>query len=75
MLSQLLLLLFVFLRFTTSEIAYYGRLSNGMNPSLYDAKEDSVIQLDELTFNDTVFCADGRDDCSAFIVEVRRNYF
>lgn len=65
----LLFLLFVFGQQVHSEIAFYGRVPNGINPTLYDVKNDQIIQLDEMTFNDTVYCAPNRDDCSAFIVE------
>lgn len=51
-----------------SELAQYGALPLGVNPILY-GPEDSVLQLDETTFNDTVFCLKG-DNCSAFLIEV-----
>ena len=54
---------------SVGEIADIGTVPKGVNPTLYDSVEDSVIQLDETTFNDTVFCT-GREDCSSYLVEV-----
>lgn len=48
-------------------VADYGTVPKGLNPTLY-ASDDYVVQLDESTFNDTVYCQGG--DCSAFLVEV-----
>uniref|UniRef100_A0A914CT04 Thioredoxin domain-containing protein n=1 Tax=Acrobeloides nanus TaxID=290746 RepID=A0A914CT04_9BILA len=53
---------------SVGEIADIGTVPKGVNPTLYDSVEDSVIQLDETTFNDTVFCT-GREDCSSYLVE------
>ncbi|VDM12084.1 unnamed protein product [Wuchereria bancrofti] len=57
-----------------------GREPTAINPTLYDSKTDSIIQLDDMTFNDTVFCqhsslslslsSAGYDNiCTAYVVE------
>ncbi|VDN23299.1 unnamed protein product [Gongylonema pulchrum] len=52
------------------EIATMGRQPLGINPTLYDSKVDPIMQLDEMTFNDTVFCKQSTaDDCTAYVVE------
>ena len=67
--STSILLLFLIIPLITAEFADFGTVPKGLNPTLYDAAEDAIIQLDESTFNDTVFCS-GRDDCPSYIVEV-----
>ncbi|VDM97243.1 unnamed protein product [Thelazia callipaeda] len=52
----LLILLTVFGRLTSCEVAIMRRQPMAINPTLYDSKVDMIIQLDEMTFNDTVFC-------------------
>ncbi|KAF8386788.1 hypothetical protein PRIPAC_75930 [Pristionchus pacificus] len=49
-----------------AEVADFGTVPKGMNPTLYSS-DDRVIQLDESTFNETIFCT--RPDCPSFIVE------
>ncbi|VDK84030.1 unnamed protein product, partial [Litomosoides sigmodontis] len=49
-----------------------GRQPTAINPTLYDAKVDLIIQLDDMSFNDTVFCkhslsSDSDDDCAAYV--------
>ena len=56
-----------------SEYADFGTVPKGMNPTLYDASDDPIIQLDETTFNDTVFCH-GKEDCPSYLVEVSFGY-
>uniref|UniRef100_A0AC34QV21 Sulfhydryl oxidase n=1 Tax=Panagrolaimus sp. JU765 TaxID=591449 RepID=A0AC34QV21_9BILA len=51
-----------------SDFADFGTVPKGVNPSLYDPSDDAIVQLDETTFNDTVFC-NGREDCSSYVVE------
>jgi hypothetical protein len=51
-----------------AEIANLGYSPKGENPTLYDASSDPIIQLDETSFNDTIFCG-SREDCSAYLVE------
>lgn len=55
--------------FVNAEVANFGYNPKGENPTLYDSASDPIIQLDEATFNDTVFCG-GRNDCTAYLVEV-----
>ncbi|TKR80704.1 hypothetical protein L596_014733 [Steinernema carpocapsae] len=52
-----------------AEIAEIGRVPKGSNPTLYDAVEDPIIQLDEASFNETVYCGDRGSECTAFLVE------
>ncbi|VDO46341.1 unnamed protein product [Brugia timori] len=58
-----------------------GREPTALNPTLYNSKTDLIIQLDDMTFNDTVFCqhsplslslssADYDNNCTAYVVEV-----
>lgn len=56
-----------------ADIADYHTLPKGSNPTLYDAANDLVIQLDDTTFNDTIFCSKRGKNCSSFIVEVEEN--
>uniref|UniRef100_A0AAF5Q476 Sulfhydryl oxidase n=1 Tax=Wuchereria bancrofti TaxID=6293 RepID=A0AAF5Q476_WUCBA len=67
-------------KFASSEFAFMGREPTAINPTLYDSKTDSIIQLDDMTFNDTVFCqhsslslslsSAGYDNiCTAYVVE------
>jgi thiol oxidase len=63
------LFLLLLLRLSLADIADYGTIPKGSNPTLYDSAGDSVIQLDESTFNETVFCSDRGADCSSFLVE------
>jgi hypothetical protein len=63
------LILFTFSLIASAEVANFGYNPKGENPTLYDAASDPIVQLDEATFNDTVFCG-GRDDCTAYLVEV-----
>uniref|UniRef100_A0A915PU61 Sulfhydryl oxidase n=1 Tax=Setaria digitata TaxID=48799 RepID=A0A915PU61_9BILA len=61
----------IFGRFACGEFAFAGRQPIAVNPTLYDPKVDYVVQLDDLTFNDTVFCrqsSDG-DGCTAYVVQ------
>ncbi|KAI6209935.1 Sulfhydryl oxidase [Aphelenchoides besseyi] len=58
----------LFVHQTAAEVADFGRKPIGDNPSLYDATSDPIIQLDETTFNDTVFCGE-HDGCTGFLVE------
>ncbi|KAE9554184.1 hypothetical protein FO519_002605 [Halicephalobus sp. NKZ332] len=51
-----------------TEYADFGTVPKGMNPTLYDASDDAIVQLDETTFNDTVFC-NGREECPSYLVE------
>uniref|UniRef100_A0AC35G3C9 Sulfhydryl oxidase n=1 Tax=Panagrolaimus sp. PS1159 TaxID=55785 RepID=A0AC35G3C9_9BILA len=51
-----------------AEFADFGTVPKGVNPTLYDAADDPIVQLDESTFNDTVFCS-GRGDCPSYLVE------
>ncbi|MFH4980889.1 hypothetical protein AB6A40_007598 [Gnathostoma spinigerum] len=64
----LLWLLFGFIASVEAKISYLGYKPKGMNPTLYDPKDDPIVQLDQNTFTDTVFCST-RANCSAFIVE------
>ncbi|EYC33929.1 hypothetical protein Y032_0001g170 [Ancylostoma ceylanicum] len=61
--SYLLLLL---LPWVNSEVANYGNVPKGVNPTLYDS-DDLVIQLDEGSFNDTIFCV-GKN-CTSYLVQ------
>ncbi|KAL6722886.1 hypothetical protein Aduo_017959 [Ancylostoma duodenale] len=61
--SYLLLLL---LPWVNSEVANYGNVPKGVNPTLY-ASDDLVIQLDEGSFNDTIFCV-GKN-CTSYLVQ------
>ncbi|VDM96409.1 unnamed protein product [Onchocerca ochengi] len=64
-----LLLINIIERFAYGEIAFLGRQPIAINPTLYDSENDSVIQLDVLTFNETIFCEhSSSDDCTAFVV-------
>lgn len=65
----LLLFLFSLIVSVQSEYADFGTVPKGVNPTLYDASDDPIVQLDETTFNDTVFC-NGREDCPSYVVEV-----
>lgn len=67
--SYLLLLL---LPWVYSEVANYGNVPKGVNPTLY-ASDDLVIQLDDNSFNDTIFCL-GKN-CTSYLVEVRLFHF
>lgn len=73
--NALLVLLFNnFGKFAYSEFAFMGRQPTAINPTLYDAKDDLIIQLDDMTFNDTVFCkhslsSDNDSNCTAYVVE------
>ncbi|KAL3989996.1 Erv1 / Alr family protein [Acanthocheilonema viteae] len=75
LLYTLLVLLFnIFGEFTYGEFAFLGRQPTAINPTLYDPKTDLIIQLDDMTFNDTVFCKhsllpDNDKDCAAYVVE------
>uniref|UniRef100_A0A1I8A1G4 Sulfhydryl oxidase n=1 Tax=Steinernema glaseri TaxID=37863 RepID=A0A1I8A1G4_9BILA len=51
------------------DVAEIGHVPQGSNPTLYDAVEDAIIQLDEGSFNDTIYCADRGAACTAFLVE------
>ncbi|VDM75223.1 unnamed protein product [Strongylus vulgaris] len=44
----------------------YGNTPKGLNPTLY-AAEDLVLQLDDNTFNDTIFCVG--EKCTSYLVE------
>ncbi|VDL70238.1 unnamed protein product [Nippostrongylus brasiliensis] len=48
------------------EVANYGTIPKGSNPTLYSS-DDLVVQLDDNTFNDTIFCSG--DDCTSYLVE------
>ncbi|CAD6187199.1 unnamed protein product [Caenorhabditis auriculariae] len=61
-----MVLLFMLVLPVAADIATYGYSPKGLNPTLYSA-EDSIIQLDEVTFNDTVYC--NGDDCVGHLVE------
>ncbi|KAI1703457.1 erv1 / alr family domain-containing protein [Ditylenchus destructor] len=63
-----LLTILLFITKASCDIADYGSVPKGANPTLYDAA-DSVIQLDESTFNDTVFCAERAEQCPSYLVE------
>lgn len=65
----LLFSLFTVVQLASAEIAHFGYSPKGENPTLYDAASDPIVQLDETSFNDTVFCGE-RDDCTAYLVEV-----
>ncbi|KHN70952.1 Sulfhydryl oxidase 2 [Toxocara canis] len=67
LISTLLVLLIVAVIY--AEVARIGQPPHGVNPTLYSAKEDPIIQLDENTFNDTVFCHGDIHKCTAFVVE------
>lgn len=74
--ALLVLLSNIFGRFAYSEFAFLGRQPTAINPTLYDSKADLIIQLDDMTFNDTIFCkhssssSDFDDDhCTAYVVE------
>uniref|UniRef100_A0A7E4VGU2 Sulfhydryl oxidase n=1 Tax=Panagrellus redivivus TaxID=6233 RepID=A0A7E4VGU2_PANRE len=54
--------------FATASHADYGYYPKGSNPTLYDSSEDSIVQLDETTFNDTVFC-NADENCPSYVVE------
>lgn len=61
-------------KFAHSEFAFLGRQPTAINPTLYDPRIDLIIQLDDMTFNDTVFCkhslsSDNDNDCAAYVVE------
>ncbi|KJH40773.1 thioredoxin [Dictyocaulus viviparus] len=61
------IVLFMFLPYLTlCNMANYGTVPKGLNPTLYST-DDLVIQLDENTFNDTIFCSG--NDCSSYLVE------
>lgn len=68
LISTLLVLLIVAVIY--AEVARIGQQPHGVNPTLYDAREDPIVQLDETTFNDTVYCHGDVDNCTAFIIEV-----
>ncbi|CAG9537260.1 unnamed protein product [Cercopithifilaria johnstoni] len=70
----LVLLCNIFGKFAYSEFAFLGRQPTAINPTLYDSRTDLIIQLDDMTFNDTVFCkqplsSDNDNDCAAYVVE------
>uniref|UniRef100_A0A915A6K8 Sulfhydryl oxidase n=2 Tax=Parascaris univalens TaxID=6257 RepID=A0A915A6K8_PARUN len=65
--STLLVLLVVAVIY--AEVARIGQQPHGVNPTLYDAREDPIVQLDETTFNDTVYCHSDVGNCTAFIIE------
>uniref|UniRef100_A0A0R3RM40 Thioredoxin domain-containing protein n=1 Tax=Elaeophora elaphi TaxID=1147741 RepID=A0A0R3RM40_9BILA len=72
LLSNALLVLLVNIlgRFAYSEFAFLGRQPIAINPTLYDPKTDLIIQLDDMTFNDTIFCkyslsSDSDNNCAA----------
>lgn len=65
-----LLLLPYIIKLISCELATLGRIPLGVNPTLYDAKMDPILQLDEMSFNDTVYCKKLNEDCTAYIVEV-----
>ncbi|PAV78067.1 hypothetical protein WR25_09263 [Diploscapter pachys] len=70
MLRLLLLHLWWLIPLVASSVASYGTQPKGANPTLY-TPQDLVIQLDEFSFNDTVFCAFAQgQDCPAFLVEM-----
>ncbi|VDP03929.1 unnamed protein product [Heligmosomoides polygyrus] len=48
------------------EVANYGTVPKGLNPTLYSS-DDLVIQLDDNTFNDTIFCYN--NTCTSYLVE------
>ncbi|VDK54403.1 unnamed protein product [Anisakis simplex] len=52
-----------------AEVAHIGQSPHGVNPTLYDAKRDPIIQLDASSFNDTVFCNGPIENCTAFLIE------
>lgn len=77
-LSKILFLFYILIfltihNFAFAEIADYNTVAKGSNPTLYEAGYDAIVQLDETTFNDTVFCAKCGVQCSSYVVEV--NFF
>nr|CDJ92431.1 Thioredoxin and Erv1 Alr domain containing protein [Haemonchus contortus] len=65
--QMMLLLTFLsLLQWISCEVANYGTVPNGLNPTLY-SPDDLVIQLDDNTFNDTIFCHNGK--CTSYLVE------
>ncbi|KAE9418066.1 hypothetical protein Angca_005187, partial [Angiostrongylus cantonensis] len=62
----MLSLLLIFLPWVLGEVANYKTIPKGINPTLYSS-DDFVIQLDDYTFNDTIFCT-GRN-CTSYLVE------
>lgn len=70
MLEIRLVPLAIFISSVFAEFANFGTVPKGENPTLYDAQNDQIIQLDETTFNETVYCR-GRTDCTGYLVEVR----
>uniref|UniRef100_A0A0N4Z162 Sulfhydryl oxidase n=1 Tax=Parastrongyloides trichosuri TaxID=131310 RepID=A0A0N4Z162_PARTI len=54
-------------KYCNTEVANYTTIPNGTHPTLY-TDEDYVIQLDNDTFIDTVYC-ENQENCTAFIVE------
>ncbi|CAJ0573389.1 unnamed protein product, partial [Mesorhabditis spiculigera] len=63
---MILRLLLAVAPYALAEIADYATVPQGQNPTLY-SPEDHVIQLDENTFNDTVYCQG--PDCTGFLIE------
>lgn len=53
-----------------ADIADYRTVPKGSNPTLFDSANDLVIQLDDSTFNDTIFCSNRGENCSSFMVMV-----
>uniref|UniRef100_A0A1I7RWS0 Thioredoxin domain-containing protein n=1 Tax=Bursaphelenchus xylophilus TaxID=6326 RepID=A0A1I7RWS0_BURXY len=51
-----------------AEIADFGTKPKGENPTLYDYEHDPIVQLDETTFNDTIY-GSNQTERTAFMVE------
>ncbi|KAK5972587.1 Sulfhydryl oxidase [Trichostrongylus colubriformis] len=68
---MLLYIFLLLLPLALCEVASYGTVPKGVNPTLY-APEDLVIQLDDNTFNDTIYCYDKK--CTSYLVEDVRGW-
>ncbi|CAD5229762.1 unnamed protein product [Bursaphelenchus okinawaensis] len=60
--------LLLFISLTLAEFADFGTKPKGENPTLYNPENDPIVQLDETTFNDTIYCVNGTD-CTSYMVE------
>ncbi|KAK6033329.1 thioredoxin [Ostertagia ostertagi] len=63
---MLLYIFLLLLPWVLCEVANYGTVPKGLNPTLY-SPDDLVIQLDDNTFNDTIFCTSNK--CTSYLVE------